>query len=60
MRRDFNLKYDNVVSLHDGMAMLMVLGGFPVSQIFPPMMVWRNQAGNYPIRGVLDNVHSIC
>lgn len=60
MRGDSEVKYCDVVSGNAGMTMMVMLGGCPDSQLCPPMIVFQNQDGNYPIRGVPDDVPSVC
>ncbi|OWY96290.1 hypothetical protein PHMEG_00033478 [Phytophthora megakarya] len=51
-----HIKYADVVSGGEGLTMVVRLSGGASAQIFPPMMIFMNAEGNYPIRGVKDNV----
>ncbi|RLN06831.1 hypothetical protein BBJ28_00026101 [Nothophytophthora sp. Chile5] len=54
------IKYADVVSGGEGMTMVVRISGGPSGYIHPPMMIFTNQQGSYPIRGVADNVEGAC
>lgn len=57
---DETVKYADVVSGGEGMTMVVRLSGGPSARIHPPMMIFMNSAGNYPIHGVPDKIPGVC
>lgn len=53
---DEDVKYADVVSGGEGMTMVLKMTGGPTGMIQPPMLIFRNAARSYPIKGVPDNV----
>ena len=50
------VRYADVTSAGEGMTMLVRLSGGKNAMIQPPLMVFKNQNRNYPIRNVPDNI----
>lgn len=59
-RGDSDVKYADVVSGGIGMTMVVRLTGGPQAIIETPMIIFQNERGHYPIRGVDDNVVGVC
>ena len=53
---DDKVKYSDVVSGGEGMAMLLRLSGGKDAKMEPPFMIFKNKVRNYPIWGTLDNI----
>ncbi|KAK1942918.1 hypothetical protein P3T76_005555 [Phytophthora citrophthora] len=53
-------KYADVVSGGEGMTMVVRIYGGASAQIHPPMMIFTNSEGNYPIQGVPDKTPGVC
>ncbi|OWY93114.1 hypothetical protein PHMEG_00037609, partial [Phytophthora megakarya] len=53
------IRYADVVSGGEGMTMVVRISGGQNARVLPPMMIFTNSAGNYPIRGVPDNVDGV-
>lgn len=55
-----HVKYCDVVSGGQNFTMMVHVSGGRTGVIEPPFMVFQNKSGNYPIKGVPDNVAGIC
>jgi len=57
---DRHVKYADVVSGGDPITMMVRISGGVNARIEAPMLIFKNQNGAYPIRGVADNVPGVC
>lgn len=55
-----SIKYADVVSGGEGMTMVVRISGGPSARVHPPLMIFMNAAGNYPIHGVPDKTPGVC
>ena len=59
-RGDTTVSYAEVVSGGDSMTMVIRISGGRRSMIEVPMLIFTNSNGNYPIRGLDDNIPGVC
>ena len=59
-RGDSTVRYAEVVSGGDSMAMVVWIFGERRAMIEAPMLIFTNMNMNYPIRGLEDNVPGVC
>ena len=59
-RGDTTVSYAEVVSGGDSMTMVIRISGGRRSMIEVPMLIFTNSNGNYPIRGIDDNIPRVC
>ena len=59
-RGDEKVKYSDVVSVDEGITMMVRISGGVQERINPPMLVFQNPKSSYPIRGVEYNVPGVC
>lgn len=54
------MKLADFVSGLDGMKKIVILCGCPNVSVTTPMLIFQNDARNYLIRGIPDNVAGVC
>ena len=59
-RGDSSVRYAEVVFGGDSMTMVVRIFGRRWAMIEAPMLIFTNTNGNYPIRGLEDNVPGVC
>lgn len=54
------VKYQDVVSGGEGMTLVVRITGGAEARVHAAMMIFQNKDGNYPIRGLIDDVPGTC
>ena len=59
-RSDTSIKYADVVAGGEAMTMVVRILGGHRAMIEAPMLIFTNPNGNYPLRGLEDNIPGVC